>query len=158
MRRFKKLVALMSVLAFLVATAPQGSFALAGFRSARYAKHAAPCCAGEVCCCQGSCCSSPVAASQDTARESCCDTYERGIAASETTGRLSEQPTSPNAPPACPCCPNGCCGCCTANTACFPGQVICLIVPAPCVGLTCSETSLLFPPAPLSEVLQPPRV
>jgi hypothetical protein len=154
---YRNLLALLSASAFLFNGLPGSSLVFGSSHPACDSSQTSSCCADSACCCS-------VVNAEATSQEneaasgSCCHSHRPDSTDHRTEDQVNDQQRLPSVPPSCPCCPNGCCGCCPANTAYFPCTSICFTGPAPCVGSTCSEDSILLPPAPLSEVLQPPRV
>ncbi|MBL8799954.1 MAG: hypothetical protein JNM56_39090 [Planctomycetia bacterium] len=145
-RQRQRLVAVLSLVAFLLATTPGGAVALQGlFASGSVCSHAA-------------CAAQPEAAKP---RCQCCHHHDEPDLPSTDTIQPAahETPTCPTCPhcPRTPGTPHGCAWCSVAKA---PGCVAACDLSTdllPALGARLVETALLFPPVHCAELIRPPR-
>jgi hypothetical protein len=145
-RQWRRLVSCISLLAFLVTSAPPGL--MAGLRSQSAA--AAGCSTG--CDCR----TSPTRLD----KKSNCSCCARTVELPEPTVAIElDKSSQPSKNSSCPCCPNcpGCIWCSIAKAPCVPTVVAGLQVHADLAEFVMAP-SLHFPPAPCREIIQPPNI
>jgi hypothetical protein len=145
-RQWRRLVTCMTLVAFLVTSAPAGMMTSLRSRAAA----ANICAAG--CECRTS--------QPEIAKKSTCGCNDCGSQVQTSIAAVEADTAShPSKSSSCPCCPNcpGCCWCSIAKAPCVPMTVSSLLFQADLTEYVL-DPSLLFPPIPCREITQPPKI
>ena len=144
-RRWRGLVSILSMAAFLIANTPASAVAV---RCPWVLSSKRPCTASD---------SEP---SNSTCSSCCCSPSSDSVRVPQPV--QASQPASDDAPacphcPGVPSCPYGCCWCSVTKVPCCVGAFQIPVGLARCLGSLLIEASLLIPPAPCAELMRPPR-
>lgn len=142
-RQWRRLVTCMTLVAFLVTSAPAGMMTSLRTRAAAGNN----CATG--CGCQTTSEKKPTCSCSD-----CGSQVQNSIASVE-----ADTVSHPSKRSSCPCCPNcpGCCWCSVAKAPCVPMAALSLQFQAELTEYVL-DPSLLFPPIPCREITQPPKI